>query len=328
MRKSMPRDAGGRIEITEGTGPIRAMVSTGELLEIYKVDKTFRVATPETIDPERTNPNAPFTVSMVQNVGTSNRIIARVLLQGHQMLNLNGATQNERAAICKQLHKCKERLLRSEALAIEVCSKIRAITEKMTLADIPSAGGRVINPFPHVENLEADCSTFLVEINHAIKAISSLPSLFVPLERADNNFDHLGERLTKKIGENEAVTKFVKSSAGDISRLVEMRNYLEHPNEKKTVINNFRLLPDGKLSPPAWHLSGETPVQITDDMPAIIDFLIRVSEEMLVHLIMYGGRERFTFAVQETPDNQMDQDFPVKYKLLAYLKPFQKSGAI
>jgi hypothetical protein len=43
---------------------------------------------------------------------------------------------------------------------------------------------------------------------------------------------------------------------------------------------------------------------------------------------MYGGRERFTFAVQETPDNQMDQDFPVKYKLLAYLKPFQKSGAI
>jgi hypothetical protein len=60
MRKSMPRDAGGSIEITEGTGPIRAMVSTGELLELYKVDKTFRVATPETIDPERTNPNAPF----------------------------------------------------------------------------------------------------------------------------------------------------------------------------------------------------------------------------------------------------------------------------
>jgi hypothetical protein len=39
---------------------------------------------------------------------------------------------------------------------------------------------------------------------------------------------------------------------------------------------------------------------------------------------MYCGRERFTFAVQETADDQMDRDFPVKYKLLAYLKPFQK----
>ena len=117
-----------------------------------------------------------------------------------------------------------------------------------------------------------------------------------------------------------------REGEGDISRLVEMRNYLEHPNGKKTVINNFRLLPDGKLSPPAWYPSGEAPVQITDDMPAIIDFLIRVSEEMLIHLIIYRGRERFTFAVQETPDDQMDRDFPVKYKLLAYLKPFQKPG--
>jgi len=42
----MPRDAGGSFEITEGTGPIKAMISTGEVLEIYKVDKTFRVTTP------------------------------------------------------------------------------------------------------------------------------------------------------------------------------------------------------------------------------------------------------------------------------------------
>ena len=77
---------------------------------------------------------------------------------------------------------------------------------------------------------------------------------------------------------------------------MDMRNYLEHPNGKKTVINNFQLLPDGRLNPPAWHLSGETPVEIDDDMSAIIDFLIHVSEEMLIHLIMYCGRDRFTFA--------------------------------
>ena len=39
----MPRDLGGSFEITEGTGPVKAMVSTGEVLEIYKVDKTVAI---------------------------------------------------------------------------------------------------------------------------------------------------------------------------------------------------------------------------------------------------------------------------------------------
>ncbi len=199
---------------------------------------------------------------MVQNVGTSNRIVARVLLQGDRMLNLCGATQNDDDSVRKQLHRCKERLLRSEAPAIEVCSKIRAIAEKITMAGIPSERGRVLNPFPHVENLEADCSTFLVEVNHAIKAISSLPSLFIPLERADNNFDHLGERLTKKIGEDETVTKFVivMRRRRFLASWI-MRNYLEHTGKREEdVINNFRLSPDvGKLKPSSHGVSRGRP---------------------------------------------------------------------
>lgn len=323
MRRPMPRDAGGSIEITEGTGPIRAMISTGKALEIFKVDKTFRVATPETIDPERTNPNAPFTVSTVQNVGTSNRIVTRVLLQGDQILNFFRGTEAEKAAIRRQLHQCKELLLRCEASTSQVTSKVEAIKEKLKLG-IPVEKARILNPFPHVENLEAECSTFLVEANRTIRAISGLPSLFIPLGRPDNNFDHLSKRLTKKIGGDEALTEFVQSVAADICRLVDLRNYLEHPNGRRTVINNFQLLPDGKLIPPTWHLSGDAPVPIADDMSATVDFLMRVSEQMLIQLVMYSGRERFIFNVQETPEDQMDRDFPVKYKLLAYLKPFSK----
>ena len=81
------------------------------------------------------------------------------------------------------------------------------------------------------------------------------------------------------------------------SYLSKLRNYLEHPNGRRTAINNFPLLPDGRVTPPTWHLSGEAPLEIADDMFAIIDFLVRVSEEMLIHLLMYSGRERFTFNV-------------------------------
>ena len=110
--------------------------------------------------------------------------------------------------------------------------------------------------------------------------------------------------------------------------MADMRNYLEHPknDERRTVINNFQLLPDGRLSPPTWHLSGDAPVQIADDMSNIIGFLVRVSEELLVHLVIYCGRERFSFRVRQIADDKMDRDFPVKYCLEAYLKPFQQPG--
>ncbi|MEW4983922.1 MAG: hypothetical protein AB1Y26_11845 [Cycloclasticus sp.] len=59
----LPRHAAGSFELKEGTGPITGMQSCGEFLEMYKVDKTFRVKSPESIDPEETNPNAMWITS-------------------------------------------------------------------------------------------------------------------------------------------------------------------------------------------------------------------------------------------------------------------------
>ena len=324
----MPRDAGGSIEIEEGTGPIRAMITTGELLEVYKSDKTFRVTTPETIDPERTNPNAPFVVTATQDVGTSNPIVARVLLQGDQMLNFTLMSQGERDAVRKQLHQCKELLVRCEICANRLHSKVKAVEDGLKQRGIPVKGGRVLNPFPQVDDLETDCSSFLVDVNRAIRSISGLPPLFVHLEKSDNNFDHLCERLTKKIGADEILTKFVKTTAPSIRRFVDMRNYFEHPKRRKTIVKNFHLLPNGQVSPPIWHLSDEdNVVLIADDMSAAIDFLTRVSEEMLIHLVVYYGRKHSKFAVQQIPENQIDRDFPVKYKMFAILKNM-KGGSL
>jgi hypothetical protein len=56
----------------------------------------------------------------------------------------------------------------------------------------------------------------------------------------------------------------------------------------------------------------------------MIDFLIEVTEELLIHLVIYHGRERMTFNVQEIAPDQIDRDFPMKYKLIAYLRPPQQ----
>ena len=295
------------------------MISTGDLLEVYKVDRTFRVTTPETIDPERTNPNAQLTVSTVQNVGTSNEIVTRVLLQGDQMLGLHMGDQNAKVAIRKQLHQCKESLLRCEVIAKNVRSSISAVQEKVEAIPLDK-NSRVLNPFPHVGSLETDCSNFLIEANRTIKAISGLPALFISLDRVDKNFDHLSDRLAKKIGPNEDLTKFVKSAADDIREVIDLRNFLEHPGARKTIIKNFHLTPDGTLTAPTWHLSDKPSSPIAEEMLEIIAGLVRVVEELLLHLVIYSGRERLLFHVQRIPDERIDRDFPIRYKLEAFWK--------
>src|SRR5256885_2142638 len=85
-KKILPRHAAGSFELKEGTGPITAMCSCGSFLEIYKTDKTFRVQSPEGIDPEQTNPNALWVTTPVSDVGSQNPIISRILLQNNEIL--------------------------------------------------------------------------------------------------------------------------------------------------------------------------------------------------------------------------------------------------
>ncbi len=82
----LPRDAAGSFELSEGTGGLTAMCSCDEFLEIYKEDVTFRIRTPESIDPKRTNPNAPFVAAVADTVGSSSPAVARVLLQGRDIV--------------------------------------------------------------------------------------------------------------------------------------------------------------------------------------------------------------------------------------------------
>ena len=68
----LSRHAAGSFELKEGTGAITAMQPCGEFLEIYKIDKTFRVKSPESIDPEETNPNALWMTAPFDDVGSGN----------------------------------------------------------------------------------------------------------------------------------------------------------------------------------------------------------------------------------------------------------------
>jgi len=320
QRVMSQRDQAGQVKLVEGTGPITKMLPMGEFLEVYKRDVTFRLRTPDSIDPDRTNVNLPWVTSPVAWVGSSHPAIARVLIQSDELLNhATLAPGKQRQDLMLHLHACKEALLACDAVAIRVGGRVKAIVEAIQSAGLSiDSSGHGLNPFPQVEDLDADCVTFLVQANRAVKLISQVPSYFLELAKQCNNFDHLGRALRARIGESPLCI-FVEENSEFIAKIAALRNFQEHPApEKKTVVRNFHLLPNGSVSVPTWFIVGsddETAGAIHLDMQVIAESLVEIAEILVVHLVMQTLSSSFPYALEMIPEAEMDADAPIRFRL-------------
>ncbi len=148
----MPRDRGGSILLTDGTGGIRAMCPCENCLEVYKVDTTFRIETPETIDPDRTNPHAPMVAVVTDRIGCAHPIVARVLLQGRDILELAILRSSvDKGAVVCSLHSIKEALVACHKAAEYLSQHVAAAEETWAVSQANNLGGlRVIPSLPQV----------------------------------------------------------------------------------------------------------------------------------------------------------------------------------
>jgi len=305
-------------ELNGGIGKITAMCNCGEFLEIYKIDKTFQVTSTRSVNPKETNKNEMWTAFPVADVGSGNPIIARVLLQGQEILKAAVFDRKiDKEVIIRQLHSCKELLLANENITHKISASIDSIIYQINSNDLPMDGnGRVINPFPQVPDLDAQCSAYLIQANKVIKLICELPRLFISLERVDSNFDHLGNRLEKVLGNNSQLTVFVRKHADGIRHIVELRNYYEHPQKRKrTIIDNFHLLPGSGIQVPVWHLSDDVPRSIKEEMIAANLYLRDVVETMLILLVMHCVTRKIPYVILIGTADQIDKKVPIKYRL-------------
>lgn len=317
MKGKLPRDSGGSLELHGGTGDITAMCSCGGFLEVYKEDTTFRIKSPESIDPDRTNPNAPFVAAVSDNVGSSSQAVARVLLQGRDILETAILQQSvDKPSVVQALHACKESLVACEKVAERVASQVDRIIKEIQTSGIKrDSHGGALNPFPQVQDLESEATSFLIHARRAIQQICRVPSMFLPIPAKDTNFDALGKTLVAIIGAQAPVTDFVQANAPSVRYLIELRNYQEHPDAKRTVISNFAVTPDGSISEPMWHVSDQTPRPLGKEMVAAAEFLVDMAEALLIHLVMHTVDKRFPFIIEEIDTAQMNLKMPIKYRL-------------
>jgi len=301
-----------------------------KFLEIYKQDRTFRVETPETIDPDRTNPNAPWVTSVTAEIGSSSKSIARVLIQSRDMLEAAiFEPALDKARIIKTLHACKESLVACELLSRKIIGHIDRIVHEIQTAGIArDKHGRGLNPFPQVPELEPNCASFLVHANRAIKAICELPYVFLSLERKHSNFHHLLRNLEKVLERESPILLLVRENANTVEHIINLRNYHEHPGDTKTIIRNFHVVPNGAISAPIWKLEG---VLQTEDQPinqeliSIVSFLQDLAEAMFLYLAQHGVSKRIPFYIEQEAEEKIDPSMPIKYRFSIDIASLQKA---
>lgn len=331
-KKISPRHAAGSFELQGGTDGVTRMCSCGEFLEIYKIDKTYRVQSPESIDPEQTNPDAMWVITPISDVGSQHPIVSRILLQGLDILKA-ACFQREidKSVVISLLHSCKEDLLVCDQISKRIGAEENEIILKVQARGVTSEKGRALNPFPHVQNLTNECDNFLIKANRVIKHICSLPFIFFALKEEDNNFDHLAIRLAPVLGnDNQFLKEFILPNAPHIKRIIELRNFREHQKDKKTlkdkktIVKNFGLTPDNKrITVPQWYMTEEEPSSIKEEMEIIVNYLLEIAEAMLIGLVMATVKKEIPFMIEKIKDSELNRETPIKYRLSIDLNKMQ-----
>ncbi|OAM52445.1 hypothetical protein A7981_02905 [Methylovorus sp. MM2] len=315
------RDAAGGFELEGGTGGVTAFCSMGDVLEAYKVDRTFRIKSPQSIDPEDSNPDAPWVIAPSSKVGSGNSIVARVLLQSEEILKtlMFEDTSKDKLPILIHMHSCKESLLICESNANKIIDQIDSIIELINNNGLTKTqGGRGINPFPQVDGLEEACSTFLINANKSVRLMSAIPQKFFGLSGTIKNLEILHKKLVERFGESHHLSEFVRDNSGFSKWLIDLRNFHEHADLSRTVFTNFEITPAGLVRTPTWGIEGEVvkgPLALRGELVYALEYLMITIEAIFLHCVQASLTPNLPWVIYPTPDEELDITNPIKFRL-------------
>jgi hypothetical protein len=149
---------------------------------------------------------------------------------------------------------------------------------------------------PGVADLQSRCESFLHSARLGLfqcgKVVAEALKDSFKERRPDygHRFDLLAKWSATNLGEEHEFTWLVRNCEPWVARIVRMRNAVDHPKDgpgNALHVLNFALHagPNGlQVFPPGWHLTGEEPADLLNQMSSIIDGVIEVQEDLLAGL--------------------------------------------
>lgn len=261
-----------------------------------------------------------FILSKTLDHGTSNPIVARTLPQWSELFGFYEISSGQRDAIYTVLHDgVMVRLLSCYDIAHEIAQKETEIIEQFSCNGPESqANGKVLH-LPHIIGLREKSESYLYNSKSALRDFAEVFNILFGSSFDACRYDLIMKWAEIKFGIDANLSKLLTDDQGWISKIVRMRNAVEHPGgySGRLHIHNFQFVQQSDstnaLLVPTWHLNDEKPGSISKDMRTNISNILDFTEDVLVVSLDYF-KNNFPIVIAEIPEAERNPDFPVRLK--------------
>lgn len=266
--------------------------------------------------------NPPFVFQKVSNHGTTHPVVARLLMQTHELLQFTRLDQSVKEDVMTIYGELHRRLLQCHDIAVRIFAE-----RDRTVAAFIGELGKGNSGIPYVINLEAEAESFLYVakqyLRDLVKALNLLLGANLPVD-ASVWWDKKGggksdvvKWATKTYGEQHPTTKMFAEEDIWVSELVKKRNAAEHHggHSGTLVIDNYKFGKDGLIAP-SWRRDGSvnaTPTDIFHDIRVNLENMLTLAEDIVAVAVHQEICDR-PIRIAEIPVDQRDEAKPIRLK--------------
>ncbi len=325
----MKRDAAGSLQLELQAGDsIQHTWGTSDGLIAISKRRTFRIRTPDCIDPDRKYADAPWQQSILFECGTESPLVARSVVQVQTFLEQMFAQGDRRRhAVFDTSLSVTKSLLSLERIVIRLRQEVRDREELVSGAIEQYTTGQAPRPIKPILTLEDDFKAFALEVRQCLNHTSGLFGPLMGEAIEPGRFDVAREKLTQRIGADAILVKMLEGDARWIEAWIVVANTLKHPNKgERVVVNDMRLLPSRQIQLPTWQLFHPKldltePQDLLGAAEIVISNLLGLFENLFVELVQQALPslpKGFQWAIEDIPEQHRNCSSPARYALSVF----------
>jgi len=264
-----------------------------------------------------------FTVSKTSNYGTSHPVVARLVVQTHELLQFADLSEVERDSVLALYDGLKRRLLKCHEALVRLINELNSTVEECGFKEDGSSKYE-----PHVIGLVGEVETILYEAKNYLRDLLGILKVYFDCEcdEASYLYDPKGvgvSRLAKwasgQFGEDDPFTKMLITEHEWTEDVIRRRNAVEHPGGISGTlhIHNFTRSEDGRYVLPTWNRDDNEPKGLYPDLECILENLLTLAEDLLVSCNVHRTKYKIIQYV-EIPEEDRNLECPVR--VVAQLK--------
>ncbi|MEQ5971031.1 hypothetical protein U2J09_06775 [Serratia liquefaciens] len=310
------RDDAVSFGLPEGeTGDILTMINFGDRMEVFTEKSTFKLMSPDTLDPERNHQETPWVYTKISDFGASNPLVANTVLLANDFLKQIFAGQDtKRFEIIQKVSDIRNILLECfislrshvEELKKEI-GKFESNKDKMN--------GKAHSYFPQIKNIDGFTTGFLISAKRCIQEISVLVNMFISLKAKHGRIDFLLKEVESEHAHAKDLIKVLRGNLPMCAHVFSLRNAQEHAatRDNPLIINNFSIENGLELSLPRWGVKGSSSSLIHVEADNILKFLITFFEEVFLScaILSFPSFPVYKIFFNDKPDDKM----PIRYNI-------------